>query len=118
MTNPKEQDLKKLLLDFKSEYKKAFPQKLSTIKQLAAEKNWQQLVEELHKIKGSGKTYGYPEVSILAEALEALCSKQNFDDIDKAWPIFSRMQQAWDKNLHYDLLSDEEAQTLIQGAKK
>ena len=32
---------------------------------------WQQLVDEFHNLKGTGKTYGFPEVSRISEKMES-----------------------------------------------
>lgn len=59
-----------LLKELKSDYLNILPERIANIEKLLMEKNWQQLHVEFHKLKGTGKTYGFPEVSEICEKME------------------------------------------------
>ena len=61
-----------MLKDMKADYLVALPRKIELIQQLIADEKWADLNEEYHKLKGTGKTYGFPEVSEVCQALETL----------------------------------------------
>lgn len=67
-------DLKDLLAQLQVDYLKALPTKLTNIESFWKERKLQQLETEFHKLKGTGKTYGLPEISQLGQMLEHLCS--------------------------------------------
>ena len=64
--------LAEILAELKAEYLAKFPEKIAKLKSLTAAQNWPGLEEEYHNLKGTGKTYGYPEISALCEKLEKL----------------------------------------------
>lgn len=69
-SSSKAQKLQKILVELKQEYLAALPGKIQTLEELVHKADWRQVTEEFHKLKGTGKTYGLPEVSILSEHLE------------------------------------------------
>ena len=60
----------------KQEYVESLPIKRERIVQLFQQKNFEQLETEFHKMKGTGKTYGLPEISLLGELFEKVCMNQ------------------------------------------
>ncbi len=62
-----------LLESLKKDYAKSFPEKIEKLRQLTLAKEWKSLEVEYHKLKGNGKTYGFPEISQMAEQMENLC---------------------------------------------
>lgn len=46
-----------------------------TLNQLIKNNNIQAIYNESHKLKGSGKTYGFESISLTAKELEKLCKK-------------------------------------------
>ena len=65
--------LQKLLADLQKDYLASFQTKMTTIDALWKSARFVDLETEYHKIKGTGRTYGLPEVTQLGEALERLC---------------------------------------------
>lgn len=65
--------LKALLAELQKEYVASIPNKIATISEYWRTQNLEDLQTEYHKLKGTGRTYGLPEVTQLGEALEALC---------------------------------------------
>lgn len=68
-------DLKEILEGLKREYLKNLPEKIETAKKLWKSGDIDLLETEFHKLKGTGKTYGLPEISELGLIAEELCSK-------------------------------------------
>lgn len=64
-----------MMLELKRDYIKSMPVKLESIKKALASSDVVQLREEFHKLKGTGKTYGIPEISELCAVVEQLCVK-------------------------------------------
>lgn len=62
-----------LLQSLKKDYAKSFPEKIEKLRQLTLAKDWKELEVEYHNLKGNGKTYGFPEISQMAEQMENLC---------------------------------------------
>jgi HPt (histidine-containing phosphotransfer) domain-containing protein len=65
--------LKDLLAELQKEYLATFPEKTAAIERYWRESKFEDLESEFHKIKGTGRTYGLPEVSLLGELMEKLC---------------------------------------------
>jgi HPt (histidine-containing phosphotransfer) domain-containing protein len=65
--------LEDLLAELKTEYLVSITDKISTIETLWREHQLEELETEFHKMKGTGSTYGLPEISQLGEAMERLC---------------------------------------------
>jgi chemotaxis protein histidine kinase CheA len=79
--------LNDLMIKLQKDYLDSLPTKMKTI-----EAHWKNdLIEELegefHKMKGTGLTYGMPELSLLAREMENLCAARQTDHIARAMPI-------------------------------
>lgn len=70
-------DLDQLLKELKESYLKALPQKIEILQGHIKDQNWDQVVEESHKLKGTGRTYGFPEVTRVASRIEDLAEDQS-----------------------------------------
>ena len=62
-----------LLKSLHRDYLSSLPKKISTIREQIASGNSSDLRESFHKLKGTGRTYGMPEVSELAACIEEIC---------------------------------------------
>lgn len=62
-----------LLKSLQRDYVAALPEKLDTIRGQIRDANPQSLRDSFHKLKGTGRTYGLPEISELAEVVERIC---------------------------------------------
>ncbi len=78
--------LKELLAELQKEYLATFPAKVVLISDLWRKREMTELETEYHKMKGTGRTYGLPEVSQVGEALERLCEVAP-DQLEKAVPL-------------------------------
>lgn len=63
-----------LLKSLQAEYLAALPKKIETILHQIQDAALNELRESFHKLKGTGTTYGLPEVTELAELLEDICT--------------------------------------------
>ena len=65
-----------LLKSLASDYLKSLPEKIQVIAGQVQAKDTSNVRESFHKLKGTGKTYGFPEVSELAAVVENICIAQ------------------------------------------
>jgi len=68
-------DMQQLLAKLKKDYLNEFPQKIKVAREQYSNSNWPELQDTFHKLKGSGKTYGIPEISEVCQLLESLTEK-------------------------------------------
>lgn len=66
-------NFKDMLDNLHREYVASLPDKISNIRRLVAAADNSGLREAFHKLKGTGRTYGLPEVTELAEVVENIC---------------------------------------------
>ncbi len=76
--------LEALLAELRKEYLSQLPVRIQTIQ--AHNSRPKELEDDFHKLKGTGKTYGIPEISILAEVGEIICRDQKHN-IAEALPL-------------------------------
>ncbi|HVK60608.1 MAG TPA: Hpt domain-containing protein [Bdellovibrionales bacterium] len=65
--------LQDVLAGLQKSYLASMPEKVARIEALYAAQSLKELQSEYHKLKGTGKTYGIPEVTLLGAAMEQLC---------------------------------------------
>src|SRR5438270_2952319 len=65
--------LDKILADLKKEYLDGLPTRLAGIRQHLRDGALDVLEDEFHKLKGTGRTYGIPEISDVGEITEHIC---------------------------------------------
>lgn len=61
-----------MMKELMKEYIESLPEKIATIGAHLQAKDIENLRNDFHKLKGTGKTYGIPEISDLGEVLEKL----------------------------------------------
>ena len=114
--NASKQKLSVVLQELKTDYLKKFPEKIQQIKTLTQDKNWEGLEEAFHKLKGTGKTYGFPEVSIVCEKLEFLAQQKIHHTpalYENASLLLEKMLQTYLKNESFNLEQEPLARTLM-----
>lgn len=62
-----------LLKSLRADYIAELPAKVASIQAMVREQRLEDVREAFHKLKGTGKTYGLPEVSELAALIEDTC---------------------------------------------
>lgn len=121
MAKSENKKLSRVLSDLKIEYLEALPGKIQKIKNLTLQEDWPQIYEEYHKLKGTGKTYGFPEISILCERLESLAQKKDSQKIGlfmEAVQLLEELRKAFEKGKSYDLLAHPLGKTLLKSGRK
>ena len=81
---------KKLQTLIKS-FVEGIPSRMDNIKRSRDEKNWQEMQNELHKIKGVGTSMGFPDITQSAAKLEFEVMRENEVEIDKLLAEMSRI---------------------------
>lgn len=71
------QKFSELLDELKSDYLNKLPTRIAELKENTTKKDWLQLEELYHNLKGTGKTYGFPEVSQICEVMELFVNHKN-----------------------------------------
>lgn len=118
MTSDKQnfKDLDQLMQELKIEYIQNLPVRILQIQTFLNEKKWTELNNEFHKLKGNGKTYGFPQISLLAESLEYLsgtsCEK-NEKLLSEATELLFQMAEAFKQNRTVDLEKNQTAQKIF-----
>ncbi len=64
-----------LIAQLQKEYLAGFKEKFCRILGFHEKKDWQALQLEYHNLKGTGTTYGIPEVTELCQQMERLCRR-------------------------------------------
>lgn len=97
--------LQGLLEELRLEYLASIPEKIQNIEKLSSENSWDLLETEFHKLKGTGKTYGLNEVTLLGAIAEELCAAP--EQVRKEMvPLASKTLQFIFDNLSKDLAVD------------
>lgn len=66
-------NIEELLKSLQRDYLTALPDKFVVIRKQIEARDTMELRESFHKLKGTGKTYGIPEVSEVSQLAEQLC---------------------------------------------
>lgn len=103
-----------MLKSLQKDYLASLPQKIAVIRAQIADvgagsTTTAALRESFHKLKGTGTTYGLPEVSELAEVVEDICSTSPVEAVNAATQaagiledIFAAHSRSLAFNLHLD----------------
>lgn len=106
----------RMLSEMKEEYLKTLPRKISLIERLISEEKWQELHDEFHKLKGTGKTYGFPQITEVCLILESLSAQRPIQDKNlfiQSKELLARMHQSYEQNQAFDLENDSFARSLL-----
>ncbi len=60
----------KIFSELQNKYLSELPDKINRLQHHADQKNWKECEDILHQLKGTGKSYGFKEISQLAEIIE------------------------------------------------
>lgn len=82
--------LQALLAELQKNYLASMPDKIAALQNLWSAKQLDLLETEYHKLKGTGRTYGLPEITQLGAALERLCEAAP-QTLPEAVPISIRL---------------------------
>jgi hypothetical protein len=98
-----------LMEQLKLEYIQSLPEKIDTIQFHIKQQYASHLREDFHKLKGTGLTYGLPEISTLAQTVEAIClaqPEQSVQAATEALPILRDIYQSRARDSTHPLESD------------
>lgn len=98
-----------VLKNLQREYLQSIPEKISDIRAHIKAGSAGDLEMAFHKLKGTGKTYGIPEISELAAAVEHICHdnpKKAELVASQAVAILADIQSARQANTQFSLSSD------------
>lgn len=84
MSNDSLQDV---LAGLQKNYLASLPEKIANIDSLWRSRQMDKLHTDYHKLKGTGRTYGLPEVSQLGEAMERVTELGDLDVLAQAVPL-------------------------------
>jgi HPt (histidine-containing phosphotransfer) domain-containing protein len=115
-SSPSKNKLTMLLAELKHEYLKAFPEKLELLRELIQKEDWSGLEVLYHKLKGTGKTYGFPEISTLCQKMESLSQSKTYQKAEffqRSLLILEKLNQSYTQGTPYNLNQDPLAQSLL-----
>lgn len=104
-----------LLKELQLEYIQGIPEKIKEIREFASKNDLENLINSFHKLKGSGKTYGLEEVSILGQFFEMWLREKAEKAIPfslKAAEVLQRIFDSRTQGQPYNLESDSEFKRL------
>lgn len=119
--NNKKKDLSDVLEGLRKDYLSNLPQKISLIKKLTLDENWKELYNEYHKLKGTGKTYGFPEISTLCAKMENFAQNvetQNKSIFEKAVGLLDELRISYSEQKPLDLSQHSFGKTLLKSGRK
>ncbi len=107
--------LQNLLADLKKEYLESLPEKIKMISELIKTQQLELVETEFHKLKGTGRTYGVPEISRVGELGERSCwitdSKRD-DALAQALGLLHKVHQSRAEGKEFQIEDDESCKAL------
>ncbi|NQZ20260.1 MAG: Hpt domain-containing protein [Bdellovibrionales bacterium] len=100
-----------LMEELRTEYLESFDEKFKIIREYFKSHDWYNLELEYHKLKGTGSTYGVPEVTTLCQKMESLCKKKphNLENlIDQSIFVLSKIKDKYLDNVQFEMESTPE----------
>ena len=84
--------LKDVLAGLQKSYLASMPEKIRNLETLWADRKIELLKTDYHKLKGTGRTYGFPEITALGAAMERLCEIDQ-SSLERAVPISVKLMK-------------------------
>lgn len=106
-----------MMKQLKEEYISSLPEKIFEIEARVNAGSVTELREDFHKLKGTGKTYGLPEISQLAEVVEKICTHQPDKAVEvskTAVDLLKRIHHHRQSSEVYKLLENENFHKICQ----
>jgi HPt (histidine-containing phosphotransfer) domain-containing protein len=100
-----------ILKELQQEYIQSIPSKMTEIQNFLQAKDIENLINSFHKIKGSGKTYGLEEMSVLGQFFEHWMRDQQekvLPYVPKAIEFLNKVYTSRQKNTPFPLADDPE----------
>lgn len=96
------------MAELRTEYLESFDEKFKLLHSLYQQAEWYSIELEYHKLKGTGSTYGVPEVTELCEHLERICNQTKSIDkdiLDLSMEILEKIKDKYLNNTDFELSS-------------
>lgn len=84
-----------MMEQLKKEYIESLPEKMAQIQKHIELQAHDAIREDFHKLKGTGSTYGLPEVSTLAQVVEDICIQDISRSVDTATKALEILQDIY-----------------------
>ncbi len=110
-----------VLAELRKTYLEALPTRVALIDKLLSEGRYSEVETEFHKLKGTGKTYGLPEVTSIGEVAERICesgSASAIESVPKALNLLKKVAATRSKGEPIDLLNDLDFLYLTEMARE
>ncbi|CAN5501459.1 hypothetical protein BH10BDE1_BH10BDE1_35060 [soil metagenome] len=110
-----------VLAELRKTYLEALPARAELIEKLLTEGRYAEVETEFHKLKGTGKTYGLPEVTSIGEVTERLCengSTSATESVPAALNALKKVTRARADGHPLDLTSDPDFLYLTELARQ
>jgi HPt (histidine-containing phosphotransfer) domain-containing protein len=108
--------LKDVLKELQKNYLASMPEKISNLELLWSKRELDLLKTDYHKLKGTGRTYGFPEITALGAALERLCEIDQAS-LERAVPLsvnlMKRIRDLRAQDLALDLDKEPDFQVIV-----
>lgn len=107
--------LQNLLAELQKEYLESLPEKIKSISELIRAKELELVETEFHKLKGTGRTYGVPEISRVGELGERACwipDGKRDDAITQALSLLSKVHTSRSQGKELQIDDDESCKAL------
>jgi hypothetical protein len=110
-----------VLAELRKTYLEALPSRADGIEKLLSEGRYNEVETEFHKLKGTGKTYGLPEVSQVGEVAERLVehgSTSAEESVPAAIKVLRKITTSRAAGLPHDLEKDADYLYLAELARE
>lgn len=100
---------KEMMAELQTEYLASFDDKFSQMKDFFKNQDWNSLELEFHKLKGTGATYGAPEVTELCQWMEDHCHQHTViteDTLITAMELLQKIREKYSNSKNFELQSD------------
>lgn len=98
-----------------SDYLRTLPEKIKIIEEQIKKNDSNNVRESFHKLKGTGTTYGLPEVTALADIVETICIKvqsQSLAAAGQALPVLRDIHAFRARQEVYPIAEDQRVAAL------
>lgn len=109
--------LQNLLAELQKEYLDSLPEKIKSISELIKANQLELVETEFHKLKGTGRTYGVPEISRVGELGERSCwitDAKRDDAISQALGLLGKVHDSRSQGKEFQIDDDQSCKALSE----